>query len=344
MAAKIGTTAAVVEESLLAHGERFSYFQAMRLLRLFGNARGMSPESLRIRPKLGLGFPDSDIESIEPGLEGGFRVTVNFFGLYGVASPLPTYYTEDLFEEQREGRHATRDFLDIIHHAMYPLLFDAWRKYRLQLRVVEDGDLPVLDHLYAFAGLDDRALRDQLPFSGDLLRYAGLFNMRPRSVLGLRTLLADAFSPAQVDIASCTLQAVPIPVDQRLRLGLQANCLGEDTYLGSEIDDYGGSLTIRLSDLPKQLFHQLLPATKGNERLKFLAHFYLIDPLEIKVELELRHDEAQGARILAESVDVMTNSADNGADQSRGNWSRLGLDTWLTPKYGSAPTHVKYML
>ena len=343
MAAKIGTAASAVEESLLAHGERFSYFQAMRLLRLFGNARGMPSDSLRIRPKLGLGFPDNDIESIEPRPEGGFRVTVNFFGLYGVASPLPTYYTEDLFEEERESRHATRDFLDIIHHAMYPLLFDAWRKYRLQLRVVGDGDLPILDHLYSFVGLDDRALRDQLPYSGDLLRYAGLFNLRPRSVLGLRTLLADAFSPARVDIASCTLQAVPIPMDQRLRLGLQANCLGEDAYLGSEIDDYSGSLTIRLSDLPSKLFHHLLPATEGNERLKFLTRFYLIDPLEVKIELELRHKEARGARTLSGNAEADVGTAENMAEP-RGNWSRLGLDTWLTPECGNTPTNVKYML
>src|SRR4051794_9725405 len=125
MAAKIGSTAAAVEEQLLAHGERFSYFQAIRLLRLFGKARGMPTDSLRIRPRLSLGFPENDIERIEPRDSGGYRITANFFGLYGVASPLPTYYTEDLFEEEREGRHATRDFLDVIHHAMYPLLFDA---------------------------------------------------------------------------------------------------------------------------------------------------------------------------------------------------------------------------
>jgi len=30
--------------------------------------------------------------------------------------------------------------------------------------------------------------------------------------------------------------------------------------------------------------------------------------------------------------------------KSHGNWSRLGLDTWLTPEYGNTPTNVKYML
>lgn len=341
MAAKIGTAAAAVEESLLARGEQFSYFQAMRLLHLFGNARGMPADTLRIRPKLGLGFPDSDIESIEPRQDGGYRVTANFFGLYGVASPLPTYYTEDLFDEEREGRHATRDFLDIIHYAMYPLLFDAWRKYRLQLRVVEDGDQVMLDHLYSFVGLDDPVVRNRLPHSGDLLRYAGLFNLHPRSALGLRTLLTDAFSPAKVSIESCTLQTLPIPLDQRLHLGQQANCLGEDTHLGCEIDDYSSSLTICFTDLPEDLFHQLLPATAGHDRLNFLTRFYLIDPLEIRIELELRRDEAQAARTLTNAVGIPPDSSGGELDA---DWSRLGLDTWLSPQHGKAPTRVKYTL
>ena len=333
MAATIGPTAAAVEEKLLTNGERFSYFQAIRLLRLFGKARGMPNESLRIRPKLALGFPENDIDSIEPRPEGGYRITANFFGLYGVASPLPTYYTEDLFDEEREGRHATRDFLDVIHHAMYPLLFEAWRKPRLHARVVEDNDTDVLNQLYAFVGLNDSKLRDQLPQSDGLLRYAGLLNQHPRSASGLQSLLGDAFKPANVQIDSCTLRYLPIAPDQQIKLGMQAHCLGEDTHLGSQIDDYSSSLTVRLSDLPEDLFHQLLPGTIGHDRLTFLTRFYLIDPLEVKVELELRKGDARGARVL--------NPARAQAGES---WSRLGLDTWLAPETGQAPTRVQFTL
>lgn len=341
MAATIGPAAAAVEEKLLANGERFSYFQAIRLLRLFGKARGMPIDSLRIRPKLGLGFPENDIDSIEPRQQGGYRITANFFGLYGVASPLPTYYTEDLFEEEREGRHATRDFLDIVHYAMYPLLFEAWRKPRLHARVVEDNDEDVLNQLYAFVGLNDNKLREQLPESDGLLRYAGLFNQRPRSVSGLQSLLTDAFSPAKVQIDSCTLRYLPIAADQQIRLGMQAHCLGEDTHLGSQIDDFSSSLTVRLGNLPEGLFHQLLPGTAGHQRLVFLTRFYLVDPLEVKVELELRHDDARDARVLGLASQNMNLSAEKNPAIS---WSRLGLDTWLAPEKSHEPTRVQFTL
>ncbi|HTN67665.1 MAG TPA: type VI secretion system baseplate subunit TssG [Burkholderiaceae bacterium] len=327
MAAKTGTTAAAVREQLLANGEKFSYFQAIRLLRLLGKSGGMPHDALRIRPKLGLGFPENDIDRIEALPQGGYRITANFFGLYGVASPLPVYYTEDLFEEEREGRHATRDFLDIVHHAMYPLLFDAWIKYRLQQRIVEADDGNVLDHLYAFVGLGNPDLRiDLLPGSAELLRYAGLLNQRPRSALGLRTLLADAFSPARVEINSCVPHWLPIPSDQRLRLGRQAHCLGEDTHLGQQIDDHTNQIRVRLHDVPADLFHQLLPGEAGHARLCFLTRYYLLDPLTVRVQISLRDGAASPARL-----------------NSR-NWSRLGLDTWLNPEADGMRTRMAFSL
>lgn len=328
MAGQTRATASSVKEDLLARGERYSYFQAIRLLRLFEKNTGAArAENLRIRPKLSLTFPDNDVDAIEARPQGGYRITANFFGLYGVASPLPTYYTEDLFEEEREGGHAQREFIDIVHYALYPLLFDAWSKYRLEQRVVEDGDAAALSHLFSFVGLDDEELRiGLLPGSAGLLRYAGLLNQRPRSVLGLRTMLADAFPEAQVGIDSCVPRTVNIPADQQWSLGRQGTQLGEAAYLGSLIDDYGSTLRIRLAGLPQPLFHQLLPGTAGHQRLRFLTRFYLIDPLDVEVELNLLHEQAQAMR---------TNSA---------QWSRLGLDTWLAPEQANEPTVVKFML
>ena len=346
MATKIGPTATAVEQKLLANGEKFSYFQAIRLLRLFAKARGVPTDSLRIRPKLGLGFPENDIDAIAPIEAGGYQITANFFGLYGVASPLPTYYTEDLFDEEREGRHATRDFLDIIHYAVYPLLFDAWHKPRLQDRVLEDADVGVLDQLFCFVGLHDQSLRRNLAESSTLLRYTGLFNQFPRSVMGLQTLLADAFSPAVVTVKSCILQQVTIASDQLIRLGVQACTLGEDMCLGTQIDDYSGSISIRLADLSEEQFHELLPGTTGHERLNFLTRFYLMDPLEVKVELQLRHAQARCARTPAQFQIDLNRDADASSCLPDFNihWSRLGLDTWLAPEKSTLPTEIEFML
>lgn len=313
MAATTGQQSSALIPELLEKGGRFSFFQAVRLLRRTGEGVDRSSR-LRIRPKLSLGFPDTDIDSIRSLPDGGHEIVANFFGLYGVASPLPTFYTEDLFEEEREGRHATRDFLDIVHQSLYGLLVDTWGKYRLPLRAIEHLDAKILNHLYAFVGLENIALRSSLSGTSELpLRYAGLFNLQKRSALGLCTLLADTFAPASVDLLPCVPCVAEIPDDQRLRLGQQGHRLGEESYLGSEIDDCENNLLIRIADLPEDVFRSLLPGSDGNRKLQSLISFYLIDPLGVDIELHPKKVEVEPFRL-------------GGA-----SWSCLGHDSWLAP-------------
>ncbi|MHA7163043.1 type VI secretion system baseplate subunit TssG, partial [Burkholderia pseudomallei] len=187
-----------LEPVLLGEAKHFAYFQAIRLLRRIarerrGDAAGRpdAPLPIHTRPNLSLSFPDTDVERIDKADDGGYRVVANFFGLYGVSSPLPTFYTEDLIDEAFRGRHAARGFLDVLHRALYPLLFDAWLKHRLALRIVEERDEHALRPLYALAGVDARIARDAGLHEHALLRYVGLLSQRPRSAAGLRALLAD---------------------------------------------------------------------------------------------------------------------------------------------------------
>lgn len=370
MDAEARSAAAPVAEQLFTEGERFAYFQAVRLLRRYARANGLAPDALRVRPKLGLGFPETDIDCIErlqavPVAEAAddwldpeqtpspqavqdlqdaahalahdpapisdipevLRLTANFFGLYGVASPLPSFYTEDLLDEQREGRHGMRAFLDILHCTIYPLLFDGWLKYRPQVRIVEEGDARMLDHLYAFVGLHDQALRPrEQPGVDDLLRYAGLFAQRPHSALGLRTMLTDAFAPAQVAIYSCAHGWLAIPQDQRTALGDERHALGIECYLGTLIDDRENHLRIELGQLPPELFHALLPGQAMHERLRFLVRFYLLDPLEVIAAIGLPAGHARPARA------------------GGSTWNRLGLNTWLAPDAQHVPEPVKFRI
>ncbi len=345
-----------LDEQLFAQGERFAYFQAIRLLRRRALARHGTVDDIRVRPRLALGFPETDIERIETGsrpvappLPGApdvdaatkpgerldasaqtaevVQVTANFFGLYGVATPLPAFYTEDLLDEHREGRKSAREFLDILHYALYPLLFDSWLKYRPHIRIVEEGDTRMLDHLHAFVGLDDASMleRDQ-PGTADLLRYTALLAQRPRSALGLQTLLSDAFSPARVEVVNCIESWLPIPDDQCMRLGQRAHRLGVDAYLGTQASDWTSQFRIEFHDLSDALFRELQPGSHDHERLRFLVHFYVIEPYRIDVRLSLRAGSVLAAR--------------TGGDR----WNRLGQTTWLSPNAARRPQSVNFTL
>ncbi|MFO8111269.1 MAG: type VI secretion system baseplate subunit TssG [Desulfosalsimonadaceae bacterium] len=72
---------------------------------------------------MSLAFPPADIDRIqEMDLQehSGYEITANFLGLYGISSPLPTFYTEELMHEAAEDESVCRDFIDVINQRCGP--------------------------------------------------------------------------------------------------------------------------------------------------------------------------------------------------------------------------------
>lgn len=75
-------------------------------------------DPVRFRPWPGMGFPVSTLKAVEtdedhPTLPPTVRTT--FLGMYGVDSPLPTSWLDDI-AQRREGYEAATSFLDIFSH------------------------------------------------------------------------------------------------------------------------------------------------------------------------------------------------------------------------------------
>ena len=300
---------------LLAGAHGFSFFQAMRLLHQACRRNGKktaSPASIRVRPKLSLGFPAADIDRITIEEEDGrrhFAVTANFLGIYGVSSPLPSFYTEDLIEERSQDESVSRDFLDIFNHRLYDLLFACWRKYRLSFQVIEDQDQAALERLFCLMGLGAEPLRHGLDDPWRLLRYLGLFTQFPRSAAGLAALLSDAIENVPITIVPCVPRKAQIASDQRFCLG-KSNCrLGGDSYLGNQIEDRMGKFRLRIGPLDQTTFLNFTPGNQGYHQLAELTALYLNQPLECEAELVMAPGEAKstclGVRLRA-SLGVTT--------------------------------------
>jgi type VI secretion system protein ImpH len=319
MASEVRRSSLNLKLDLLKRGHEYSFFQVMRLLRLFAIDSERTEEKrideeakIRIRPELSLAFPASDVAKIEELADDQsiFLVTATMLGLYGSSSPLPTFYTEDLMDEEAEDASVSRDFIDIFNHRLYLLLFRCWTKYREFLQLVEENNPKDLEKLFCLLGLGEKELRENLPESYSLLRYTGLFTQFPRSSLGLETLLQDALGGVPIGVIPCVQRRVKIPPDQRLHLGASGNSLGENSFLGEEIDDRMGKFHLQIGPLQSEQFHSLLPGNPSHQRLAFLTKFYLTDPLEYDLELILAEKEGK-------TVCLGTPM-----------WSRLGWDTW----------------
>lgn len=320
MAGQAGESSFNLKADLLKRGHSFSFFQVMRLLRLLVQEAERSPkeetyalENVKIRPELSLAFPAADVAKIEEisGAKPHFRVMVTFLGLYGSSSPLPIFYTEDLIDEAVEDRSATRDFIDIIHHRLYPLLFQCFTKYRQFLRVVEEESPQDLEKLFCLLGLGEKELRENLPDAYSFLRYIGLFTQFPRSSAGLQAMAGDALEGAPVEVISCLKRKVKIPPEQRMYLGISGNSLGEDSFLGEEIEDRMGKIALQIGPLRREQFHSLFPGNAKHQRLAVLTRLYLTDPIECDLRLILAEREAETVCL------------------GIPRWSRLGWDTWV---------------
>jgi type VI secretion system protein ImpH len=306
-----------LRQNLGKNASEYQFVQAVRLLRLLlekepqGDPQEDFWHRIMIRPTLSLAFPPNDIDSLTwEGWAGKPVLDVNFFGLYGVASPLPTFYTEDLIEEKNEDGSAARDFLDILHGRLYPLLYEVWEKNRLSFRAYEKGEQEIENLLHVFTGFSLPVFRNVDPLAPSSLRYAGLLTQHSRSARGLESILSDVLGGIPVRIDQCVERRVKIPEEQRLVLG-GSLALGEETLLGSAIADRSNQIGIRIGPVDNGTFETLMPGQENLRKIAFWKEVYLLDPLMTVVEVRLS-DSAPKPVILGE--------------KSR---NRLGLDAWL---------------
>jgi type VI secretion system protein ImpH len=312
--------ASSVVGKLLEDPSAYSFFQAVRLLRLHtGNCTGKDLEHfqrnvLRIRPQLSLGFPATDITDIEEVGDAEslrYHLEVTFLGLYGASSPLPTFYTEELLEEVSNDKSVTRDFLDILNNDFYMQFFQVWSRSRLMLKVVDEQDTAWLERLYCLLGFGYEASRNSVPEECRQFRHIGLLTHYPRSALGLQTFLKDGLELCDVHIEQCVLRKVKLPTDQRLKLGVQGNALGEGAWVGEELDDRSGKCAVIIQNLEARQYHDLLPGRKSGRKLDNMVRSYMVEPLQYDLVLRMQAGEAHTTIL--------------GGD----NWAGLGCDTWI---------------
>ncbi len=292
----------VLLDALLHSGRKFSFFQALRLLKHLAapQSPGQADAPVRVRPKLSLAFPSADIDAIERqdcGEGPAYRITANFLGLYGPTSPLPTFYTEDLLAEAAEDECVSRDFLDILHQRLYMLFYASWKKYLLFLQVAENREDEALERLYCLLGLGHAGLRSGCIEPFRLLRYIGLFTQFPRSAAGLTALLRDALQGVPLRIVPCVHRVAKIPLEQRLCMGLSGSRLGHDSYVGEEIEDRMGQFRIQIGPLDQADFLRFTPGQPGHTQLTALTDLYLTEPLVVEIELILAANQARTATL-----------------------------------------------
>lgn len=323
MATTSGGPSSDLKERLLTEASKFSFFQIIRLLKLLARNKGERPK-IQISPDLSFSFPPTDVVAVREDEEGRFHVTATFLGLYGTSSPLPNFYTEELFEEERQEEGTQREFLNLLNQRIYDLFVKVISRYRLFFQIVEEESEEHLQILFCLLGLGEPLYRKGLPEVRLLCRYLGLLTQYPRSQVGLEILLKDLLGGLPLRIEPCLFRKVSIPEDQRALLGLRNITLGQDLYLGTEVIDGQGKFVIHIGPLAPEDFERICPGSPLFRRLTWLVDFYLSVSLEYEIEVELKRGQAKPASLGGEG------------------WQILGINTWLVCSPSEGPSKVKF--
>jgi type VI secretion system protein ImpH len=312
---------------MVRNPRKFAFIQIVRLLHMwmgkgsYSEWRNILRTRLRFRASLSLGFAVTDVDDLELALTQdpqdtcpftSARITASFLGLYGPTSPLPTFYTERLLEEQAEDCSVTRDFLDICNNVFFQIYVRLAALMSPLYSALSADNSTAVHMLMSLACFGNTSLRARLQDEQTFLRYAGFFAQSVRSASGLGAVLTDA--AGCIARIHCNVERLAtVPEEQRLRLG-EASCrLGEDAVLGFAVPCREGKIIIELEGLVAETLHSLVPGTRLSGLLHGLVVNYCREPLEYETLLRMAPGAALPARL--------------GGDAA-GAWATLGHDVW----------------
>jgi type VI secretion system protein ImpH len=321
-------------DALRKQGHRYSFFQAVRLIQAsfpdaprVGHQGPVEAEALRFRPTLDFAFAASDVAGIQesPRSNGVPRLELltTFLGLYGTQSPLPTYFTETLFEADEES--LTRGFLDLFHHRLLSLFYRAWEKYRYDVQFEPGGKDALSKQLLTLLSLDPESIpADHRVPAVRLLGLAGLITQIPHSAASLNGMLNEFFAGLPFEVEPCVGRWLPVPADQRNRLARMNTTLGGDLVLGERIFDRACTFRVAAGPLPFDEFRGFLPCGERIAELRELVDAVNGDGLDYEIELRLRKEEVPPLQL-------------------SGPTARLGWSSWLGQQDGM-DTRVRFLV
>ncbi len=304
-------------EALLERPQRFSFFQAVRLLewaafwrnrdaraerRLpVGEDHDPRAEAARLRATSQLRFPASEVQSLDARPGQRPELTVDLFGLTGALGALPDAYSDLVQRELRQKQSALRDFLDLFNNRLLALFYRAWAKYRLPVSFERNHGAgredPATSLLHALVGLGTGYLRGQSSVPDALaVHYSGILSRRARPAIVLEDYLSGALGrPVRVEQFRGEWCLLPRDAMTRLpgpgRIEGQFCRLGADAVAGERVWEVQGGIRIHVGPLTYPEFVQLFPGTASARFLSDLVRLGAGPEFSFDYRLELAEGE-----------------------------------------------------
>jgi type VI secretion system protein ImpH len=346
-----------VVQRLLDEPYRFQFFQAVRIVELWLKKNGVPQENavadyVRFKNRISLSFPASELEalSLQPqsinktdaamqaalqnGELGQIAITPTFMGFLGGNGALPAHYTESIAAQSLYERDdGPKAFLDTFSNRAVALFYQAWRKYRLELKYELGKHDQFLPLLLSFAGLGHASLQSGLDQTdGSVLDqtmgfYAAALMQRPASAAHMQRVLSEYFSVPFL-IEQFVGSWYDVPQEQQTMLGAANASLGSEAMVGSRVWQRDLRMRLLIGPLNRAKFDGFLPGGTAAKALGQMLAMLSNLCLEFEIQLILRKEDVVGMNFA---------SATNGG--------RLGWDSFLMTEPSTEDrNHVRYVI
>lgn len=173
-------------------------------------------------------------------------IRTTFMGMYGVDSPLPTAYLDDI-TQRREGHEALQGFLDIFSHRILTQFYRIWRKYSYPATFEPGGTDSISQSLLGLVGLGIPGTAEHIatPVSR-FLSLLGVLQQPGKTQEGMQALVTLLAPDTTVKVSPYCLR--PVEVSQPLGFYDDDDVLLDgNTPLGEEAMDANSQLLIALA-------------------------------------------------------------------------------------------------
>ncbi|MFZ1874585.1 MAG: type VI secretion system baseplate subunit TssG [Chania sp.] len=226
-----------------------------------GSTANPADDPVRFRPWPGMGFPVSELKALETDAEhpdAPPTVRTTFMGLYGVDSPLPTAYIDDI-TQQREGHEALEGFLDIFNHRFMTQFYRIWRKYSYPATFESGGKDATSQSLLGLIGMGIPGTQQHFTTpTSRFLALLGVMRQPGRTAEGVQALVRLLAPDTQAEVTPHCLRTVRI--DSPMTFSDEgANWLDGYQVLGDEATDANSQLLISLHTGNRDEAHDWLP-------------------------------------------------------------------------------------
>ena len=235
--------------------QRISFYRFCQLLEKhqsgkppLGSTSHPSDDAVRFCPHPGMGFPASELRTVEYDDDDSKPpvIRTTFMGLYGVDSPLPTAYLDDI-TQRREGHEALQGFLDIFNHRILTQFYRIWRKYSYPATFEPGGTDILSQSLLGLVGLGIPGTANHIatPVSR-FLALLSVLRQPGKTQEGIQALVSLLAPDTRVQVSPYSLR--PVEITQPLGFyGEEDFLLDGNTPIGNEAMDANSQLLIALA-------------------------------------------------------------------------------------------------